>query len=140
MRSGMSHGMGKMRFLDEKMEKPKMTKQLLTRIVKYFLPYWKQMMLALAVIIITSVLGIIPPILIKDIVDKALPEKSVKLLSIYILVSIGITVVMSLMQVWQSYINTWISKQIIFHMKNEMYLHMQNMSLRFFQRQSPGKY
>lgn len=139
MCTGMPRGMGRMRFLDETMEKPKITKKMSMRILNYFIPYWKQMSLALAAIIITSVLGVIPPILIKDIVDKALPQKSIWLLGVFVLVSIGVTLLLGLIQVGQTYLNTWISKQIIFNMKNEMYHHLQNMSLAFFSAAKPGE-
>jgi ATP-binding cassette subfamily B protein len=135
----MAHGMGRMRFLDEKMEKPKITKQMSLRIAKYFIPYWKQMLLALIAIIITSILGVVPPILIKDIVDQALPQKSLKLLIIFVLISVGTTVLLGIIQVGQSYLNTWISKQIIFNMKNDMYKHLQHISLQFFSGAKPGE-
>ncbi len=135
----MAHGMGRMRFLDEKMEKPKITKKMSLRIVKYFIPYWKQMVLALTAIIAASALGVVPPILIRDIVDQALPQKSLKLLILFVSISVGTTVLLGIIQVGQSYLNTWISKQIILNMKNDMYKHLQNMSLRFFSGAKPGE-
>ena len=139
MRQGMSHRVGRMSFLDENIEPPKITKKMISRIVKYFIPYWKQVLLALTSIIITSVLGVVPPILIKDIIDKALPQKSLKLLGMFVFISLGTTILLSLLQVGQSYLNTWISKRIIFNMKNEMYLHLQRMSLSFFSAAKPGE-
>jgi ATP-binding cassette, subfamily B, bacterial len=139
MRSGFSPGVNRMRFSDEKIEMPKITKKFLTRILGYFSPYWKQLLLALSAIVITSFLGLVPPLLIKNIVDKALPQKNLKLLSFYILISIGVTLILALLQVGQSYLNTWIAKHIIFNMKNEMYFHLQHMSLTFFSAAKPGE-
>jgi len=139
MQQGFTPGRGRMRFSDEKIKMPKITKEMVSRILGYFHPYWKQMLLALISIIITSILGIIPPILIKNIVDKALPQKDLRLLSIFILISIGATIILSLLQVGQSYLNTWIAKHIIFNMKNEMYWHLQHMSLTFFSAAKPGE-
>jgi ATP-binding cassette subfamily B protein len=131
--------MGKMGFPNEKLVMPKITKKMVFRILKYFKPYWRQMIIALISIIITSILGLVPPILIKNIVDKALPEKNMKLLTLYILSSIATTVALSLLRVGQSYLNTWISKHIILNMKNEMYDHLQHMSLSFFSAAKPGE-
>lgn len=135
----MANGMGRMRFLDETIEKPKITKKMLVRILKYFIPYWKQMLVAITSICASSILGLVPPILIKNIVDKALPQKDLKLLGILILTSIGTTIVLESMQVGQTYLNTWIAKHIILNMKNQMYDHLQHMSLSFFSSAKPGE-
>lgn len=79
MSSGLKRGndvMPRMRFVDENQEKPKINKHILVRILKYFIPYTKQMILAVLAILISAILGIIPPILIKNILDIALPQKT----------------------------------------------------------------
>lgn len=139
MMVNMQRGVGRMRFMDEKIEMPKITKQMLIRIVKYFIPYWRQMSLAILAIIASSILGLIPSILIKNIVDNALPHKDLKLLGCFVLASVGTTTILGLLQVGQSYLNTWISKRIIFNMKNQMYKKLQNMSLNFFTSAKPGE-
>jgi len=135
----MPRGIGRMHYMDEKAETPKITKNMLSRIVKYFIPYWKQMILSILAIIVSSILGLIPSILIKNIIDKALPGKDLKLLGFFVLASVGTTLILGLLQVGQSYLNTWISKQIILNMKNQMYKHLQNMSLSFFSSAKPGE-
>lgn len=135
----MKQGIGRLRFADETIEMPKITKKMLTRILSYFIPYWKRMFLVIGCIIVTSILGLVPPLLIKAIIDKALPQKDFKLLSLFIFVSIGITIILGLLQVAQSYLNVWISKQIMLTMKNQMYSHLQRMSLNFYSAAKPGE-
>lgn len=135
----MGMGMGRMRFMDENMSTPKITKDMAVRILRYFVPYWKQMLLAVVSLLITAILGLVPPILIKNIVDTALPQKNLKLLTILILVSVGTSVALGLLQVGQTYLNTWIAKHIIYNMKNQMYDHLQHMSLSFFSSAKPGE-
>lgn len=131
--------MPRMRFMNQDVEPPKITKNILIRILKYFIPYTKQMIVAVLAILISAILGVIPPILIKNIVDIALPQKSLKLLVIFIVTSISITVISGLVQVGQTYLNTWIAKHIIFNMKNQMYDHLEHMSLSFFSTTKPGE-
>jgi len=135
----MPRGMRRMRFVDENEEQPKITKHMLIRILKYFIPYTKQMILAVLAILITALLGVIPPILIKNILDTALPQKNITLLGILILTSICITVILGLVQVGQTYLNNWIAKHIIYNMKNQMYDHLEHMSLNFFSTTKPGE-
>lgn len=135
----MKQGIGRLRFANEKIEMPKVTKKMLARILNYFTPYWMKMLLVIGSIIGASILGLVPPILIKNIIDKALPQKDLKLLSLLIFVSIGITILLGLLQVAQSYLSIWISKHIILNMKNQMYDHLQHMSLNFYSAAKPGE-
>ncbi|MHB8073092.1 ABC transporter ATP-binding protein [Desulfosporosinus fructosivorans] len=135
----MKQGIGRLRFADENIEMPKVTKKMLTRILSYFIPYWTRMLLVIGCIIVSSILGLVPPILIKNIIDKALPQEDLKLLSLFIFVSIGITIVLGLLQVAQSYLSVWISKHIMVTMKNQMYSHLQRMSLNFYSAAKPGE-
>lgn len=132
-------GFYRMRYSDQKIEMPKVTKKMMARILSYFKPYWRQMLLALISILAISLLGLVSPMVIRSIVDKALPQKNLKLLSLLIVISILSTILLSLLQVGQSYLNTWIAKHIILNMKNEMYLHLQKMSLAFFSTAQPGE-
>lgn len=130
---------GKMRFAKEEDKEIKISKEIVLRIFKYFKPFWKQMILAIILLLIVSILGLVPPIMTKNIIDKALPEKSMYLLIMFILACIGATVLKELVSVGQNYINTWISKHIIYNMKNEMYRHLQHMSMNFFSLSKPGE-
>lgn len=121
-----------MKFYKETDEKPNITKSLVIRILTYFLPYWKLMIAMFLTIITTSVLGIIPSILTKEIIDSALPTGNLKLLLLYILMSFGILMLSNLISVGQSYLNSLISKNIIRDLRADMYKHLQNMSLKFF--------
>jgi ATP-binding cassette subfamily B protein len=132
-------GFGRMRFDEETAEKPKINKSMLIRIMKYFKPFWKQMILAVVAIFISSLLGLVPPVIIKNIVDIALPQKDLHLLITLIVISIGTTILLQLLQVGQSFLNTWIAKHIIFNMKNHMYQYLQHMSLNFFSSTKPGE-
>ena len=130
---------GKMRFAREEDKDIKISKEILFRIFKYFKPFWKQMILAITLLFIVSVLGLVTPIMTKNIIDKALPEKSMYLLIVFILTCIIATISKELVSVGQNYINTWISKHIIYNMKNEMYRHLQHMSMDFFSLSKPGE-
>ncbi|MDP4127762.1 MAG: ABC transporter ATP-binding protein [Bacillota bacterium] len=135
----MKQGIGRMRFADENVEMPKVTKKMLARILRYFTAYWIQMLLVISSIIATSILGLVPPILIKTIIDSALPQRNLKFLTALILISVVITIILGLLQVAQSYLSVWISKHIILNMKNQMYSHLQHMSLSFYSEAKPGE-
>ncbi|WP_235832941.1 ABC transporter ATP-binding protein [Gottfriedia acidiceleris] len=132
------HGFGRMKF-DENAQKPNITKAILLRIAKYFIPYWKQTILVVLILLVTSVLGILPPIIIQHIVDTALPNKDLSLLIYLVLASLSTTIISGLLGVWQNYLNAYVSQKIIYDMRNQMYLHLQQMPLQFFSNVKQGE-
>lgn len=134
----MSRGMGRFLTEDEKKNRPKITKALLARIGSYLLPYWKQVIVVLIAIIVSSVLGIYPAILTGRIIDEGLIGRNLDILINMILLSLGVILLSSLISVLQSYINTWIAQHISFDMRNSMFRHLQAMSQRFFKTNKQG--
>ena len=59
---------------EEKANRPKVTKELLLRVLSYLKPYWKQMLLVLCAIALSALLALYPSVLTGKIVD-ALAEK-----------------------------------------------------------------
>ena len=131
-------GHGKLKFDDDE-AKPDISRALLLRIIKYFLPYWKQTLLVMAVLCISAVLGLLPPILIQHIIDRALPDKNLRLLALLVLASLATTVVSGLLGVLQNYLNSFISQNIVHDMKNQMYRHLQGMPLQFYSGVKQGE-
>lgn len=127
------------RFYRETSEKPHITKSLILRILSYFLPYWKLMAVMFLTIIITSAMGVLPPIFIKNIIDIALPGENLRLLIFDIVLTFSTTLLLNLISVGQSYLNTIISKSIIRDLRTGMYTHLQNMSLKFFSDVQAGE-
>lgn len=131
-------GLGKLKF-DEDGISPNLSKALLLRIAKYFIPYWKQTLLVMAVLSVTAVLGLLPPILIQQIIDVALPERSLRLLVLLVIASLCTTVISGLLGVLQNYLNSFISQNIVHDMKNQMYRHLQRMPLQFYSNVKQGE-
>ncbi|WP_054940311.1 ABC transporter ATP-binding protein [Paenibacillus ihuae] len=131
-------GHGKLKFDDDE-QKPNISKALLLRISKYFAPYWKQTLVVMLVLIVSAVLGLLPPILIQQIIDVALPDKNLRLLVFLVLASLGTTVISGLLGVLQNYLNSFISQNIVHDMKNQMYRHLQRMPLQFFSGVKQGE-
>lgn len=134
----MKGGGGRFHYLDDE-AKPKMNKAMFRRIFKYYLPYWRLLVLLVVCIVVTSLLGLVPSLLTKEIIDKALPDKNFRLLVNMILLSFATTVVSGLISVGQTYLNSRISKNIMFDLRNAMYGHLQYMPISFFSSVQAGE-
>lgn len=123
----------------EKINRPKITRELLLRIGSYLKPYWKQMLLVVATILMSSVLSIMPAVLTGRIIDEGLIGRDLNLLVRLLLISLAVTLGANLIGVLESYLNTWIGQHITYDMRNSMYRHLQSMPHQFFTTNHPGE-
>ncbi len=123
---------------EEKANRPKVTFALVKRVFSYLVPYWKQTVLVLAAIFVSSVFTLIPSILTGRIIDEGLIGRNMRALVTLIAASLFVTVCANLISVFQNYLNTWIAQHIIFDMRNKMFRHLQNMSQQFFTTNNQG--
>ena len=123
---------------EEKKEMPKVTKELILRILSYLKPYWFQFILVFAAILLSSVVGLLPSIITGRIVDQALVGKDMALLIRLLILAFVTLAASQVIGVLESYINAWISQRIIFDMKNQMYKHLQSMPHSFFTSEKQG--
>lgn len=134
----MPYGLGRVRFMDADEQAAKPSWKLLKRILSYFKPYRWPLVLAILIILIQTSLSLVPPLVLRSIVDEAFPNKDLSLLGLLVGGSILASLGINLLQVGQSYLNQWIAKHIVFNLKNTLYHHLQGMSMRYFTTAKPG--
>ena len=123
---------------EEKQSMPKVTKELLLRILSYLKPYWLQFLFVFVAILLSATVGLLPAIITGRIVDQALVGKDLALLIRLLIMAFCALGVSQLIGVLESYINSWISQRIIYDMKNQMYRHLQYMPHSFFTTEKQG--
>lgn len=138
---GPPRGLGGPRdFLTEKEKKnlPKITPELIKRILSYLKPYSLQFTMVFIVLGISSVLGLLPSVITGKIVDKISSQGTVSELVRLLLTAFAVLAASQIISVLERYINAWISQKIIYDMKNQMYTHLQGMSHSFFMSEKQG--
>ena len=123
---------------EEIQNRPKLIRPFLFRILSYLKPYLFKIILALMIIVVIAVLDVLPATLSGRIIDEGFIQKDFHLLLTLIFLSITIMVISSLLSVFENYLNIWVSQHIVKDMKNEMYMHLQQMSQRFFTTNKQG--
>jgi ATP-binding cassette subfamily B protein len=136
-----SHGGGWRGFMeyDESKGRPEVSRRLLKRVVVYSRPYWRSLALLLLAILLTSLVGLVPPLLYRDLIDNVLPNRDFARLGWLALGMIGIPLVSGLIGVGQRYLSARAGEGIIFNLRQSMYEHLQRMSLRFFTHTKSGE-
>lgn len=123
---------------EEKANRPKVTGALLRRVFSYLLPYWKQMLLVLIAIAVSSVFSLTPSVLTGRIIDEGLIGRNFRALVTLILLSLAVTLGANLIGVLESYLNSWIAQHITYDLRNTMYAHLQQMPQSFFTSHKQG--
>ncbi|MEN8240813.1 MAG: ABC transporter ATP-binding protein [Chloroflexota bacterium] len=124
---------------DESKAAPSIDKDLLKRVYTYAKPYLGWMILVLTIILFASLVQLVPPLLYRDLFDNVIPEKNFDRLIWLTVGMVGIPIISSVMDVVQRYFSSKMGEGIIFDLRQALYDHLQNMSLRFFTHTRRGE-
>ena len=111
----------------------------LRRIVAFFKPYRAQVAVVLVAILLTSFIGLINPILLKLLIDIAIPERDWGLLNLFVGLMIVLPIISGVIGVGQSYLNNVIGQSVMQDLRTALYAHLQKMPLRFFTETRTGE-
>jgi ATP-binding cassette, subfamily B, bacterial len=124
---------------DEEQDRPQVSRALLSRVGQYARPYWGGVAVMLATILAISLLSLVPPLLMRDLIDTALPERDATRLNLLALGMIAVPLANGLIGVAQRYASARVGEGVIFDLRVAIYAHVQRMSLRFFTRTRAGE-
>jgi ATP-binding cassette subfamily B protein len=111
----------------------------LGRIVAFFRPYRLQVGVVVVAILATSLIGLVNPILLKLLIDDAIPRLDWGLLNLYVGLMIVLPIGSGLIGVGQSYLNNIIGQHVMEDLRTALYTHLQRMPLRFFTETRTGE-
>jgi ATP-binding cassette, subfamily B, bacterial len=109
------------------------------RMATYFLPYWRQEVLIVAAILITSVLGQLPPLFTKWIIDGAIARRDLHELLWLVGGMVASALIASAIGAWQGYLNSYVGEGIMRDMRDALVQHLHGMSLSFFTSTKTGE-
>jgi ATP-binding cassette, subfamily B, bacterial len=114
------------------------------RIVATFRPYRRKVGFVALLILVTSGLGLINPLMIKEAFEVLLDDSQSdgerwRLLLIIVGVMIATPIVNGLLGLWQTYTNNLVGQRVMRDLRNSLYAHLQHMPLRFFTSTRTGE-
>jgi ATP-binding cassette subfamily B protein len=107
--------------------------------VQLFAPYRIRLVAVCTLIAVASIVGLVAPFLLREILDVALPQARVGLLSVLAGGMLVVAVALSIIAVLQSYLSLTVGQQIMNDLRNAVYVHLQRMSLAFFTSTRTGE-
>ncbi len=135
----MMHGSGWHSYIRSSDEKPSLTWNLLKRVLGYTSAYRRQLAGMLILILASSLLSLLSPIILRDLIDFTIPSKDIQRL---VKLSLGLLAVPALkgaISVIQRRLNTIVGEGVIFDLRSALYEKLQRMSLRFFTHTKVGE-
>lgn len=135
------HGGGWWAYLshDEQQDRPYVTRALLTRVWQFARPYQTKVAALLATIFVITLISLISPLLTRQLIDEALPNGDMILLTALALGMVSIPLINGVVGVFQRRLSSQVGEGIIYDLRRALYGHMQNMSLRFFTNTRTGE-
>jgi ATP-binding cassette subfamily B protein len=141
------HGFFRVTPADE--ERRPVDRETVRRVIGTFRPYRGKVGLVGLAIAVTSGLGVINPLMIVLVFDRALfgpngncdgvPCPNLPLLYLYVGIMIAVPIVTSIVGIWQTYLTNQVGLRVMQDLRNRLYQHLQAMPLRFFTRTRTGE-
>lgn len=135
------HSSGWWRYIsyDESKGKAQVDRALLRRVFQYARPHLAAVSIVLVTIVANSLLDLLPPLLYRELIDHVLPERNMARLNWLALGLLAIPLITGLISVVQRYFSARAGEGIIHDLRQQMYQHLQAMSLRFFTETKAGE-
>jgi ATP-binding cassette subfamily B protein len=124
---------------DGERERPSITGDLLRRVWAFARPYRLSIAGLLATILLVTGLSLISPLLYRDLIDQAIPNRDLPRLNRLAVGMVAIPILNGVIGVWQRKLNAQIGEGVIYDLRRALYGHLQRMSLRFFTKTRTGE-
>ena len=111
----------------------------LRRIMRLFRPYRWNLIFVGFLVAASSLVSLVNPFLIREVIDVALPQGRTGLLSVLVIGMIVVAIANSSFSVSQTYVSTVVGQRVMHDLRTAVYSHLQRMSLAFFTKTRTGE-
>ncbi|MGA9363051.1 MAG: ABC transporter ATP-binding protein [Bacteroidota bacterium] len=113
--------------------------RLMKRLLTYLKPYVWHVVAAILMSIVVSGMEAIRPWFTKHAVDVNIAQRDMHGLLITAVLFLGVLIVRGVVQYLNTYLTQWIGQRTIFDLRMQLFEHLQNLGLRFFNRNPIGR-
>ncbi|NMC14516.1 MAG: ABC transporter ATP-binding protein [Chloroflexi bacterium] len=120
-------------------EKPKITWPLLKRVLGFAYPYRGLIVIMLFLILMNTMLTLLTPLILRDLIDNSIPSGNINRLIALALALLFVPIIAGGFSISQRRINARIGEGVIYDLRLALYARLQRMSLRFFTNTKVGE-
>jgi ATP-binding cassette subfamily B protein len=111
----------------------------LRRIYGLFQGYRWQLTAILVLALAAALLGLIPPLVMKEIIDTAIPQGNKKILAEMVGLMVLLPLFSGLLGVWQNHQNTKVGQGVMRDLRRSLFANLQRQSMSFFTDSKSGE-
>lgn len=124
---------------DDELIDKSIDKKLLRRLLSYFKPYTKHIILATLLTITVSALAAVRPWLTSVAIDDKILNNDIPGLQLIIILLFSSLIVQGAVQYGLGYLTSWIGQKIIYDLRKKIYEHIMKLDLKFFDTNPIGR-
>ncbi len=117
----------------------KKQKDSLRKLLYFTRPYRKRILIAVSLTGVLTLTGLVPPLLIKRLIDDVVGASKWNMLTGVMLMLIAIPIVTTGVSFLNNYIIAYIGQRLVFDVRLKMYRQLQRLSIRFYETMKTGK-
>lgn len=115
-------------------------RKVFLRLLGYVRPYWKAAAFSLSLTVAVTLLSLLPPMLLRDLINYLTEGKGTVVLLTTIPISLLVVyVASSAASGVRTYAMAWLGEKIIFDIRTQVYRYLQMLSLSFYDRRRTGE-
>jgi len=107
------------------------------RLFRFVTPYRRKLVLAAALLVLSTALGLVWPQVVLRVLDAGLKDGA--LLDELVVALLGVLLFRAVIDGVRQYVMAWTGERVIFDLRMEIVRHLQSLSLSFFTRRRTGE-
>lgn len=128
-------------FIDEEVKAEKVDVKYLKRLLSRIVPHKKAFLLALLLLALSSVAALLPPVVLRAVVDRVIPAKEgrTRLLALYLSGLAVLGVLTSVLPYFHKRIMGTLGNEIVAELRREIFAHLQELPFDYYDSRPAGK-
>jgi ATP-binding cassette subfamily B protein len=116
----------------------KLSRGVVRRVWSFARPFWVQILVYLLAIGLSSLVTVTPPLLVRELLNKAIPERSLGLINFIGAAAVGVAVANAGLALAQRLLSARIGEGLIYDLRTALFDHVQSQPLAFFTHSQTG--
>ncbi len=108
-------------------------------LMSYLKPHWYLVLTGLTLSIVITGLNLVPPSLLRTLIDQIATQKQEATLLNLTILLITIYALNTLLGILQNYSLSLLSQKLVYGMRRDLYSHVQDLSMSFYDKMSTGR-
>src|SRR5262245_4992821 len=136
--SGQWHTIASFRRDPDSVRGKNLERETIKRVIRLCRPYRRQLIGFLITVILAAVAGAIPPLILRSLLDTAVPEENRTLVFGLAAAAVGLAITASALSLVQRWYSAKIGEGLIYDLRVALFDHVQRLPLSFFTRTQTG--